>query len=78
MVAERRGIAPDEVLVTRHVWDALRDALYRLQAAAEDVAMDTAGSRATKADYVEAVAHLTAAVRDLQEISVEPVAAHGN
>ena len=27
------------------------------------VAMDTAGNRATKADYVEAVAHLTEAVR---------------
>jgi hypothetical protein len=74
--AERRGIAPDEVLVSRHVWEALRDALYRLQAAAEDVALDTSGSRTTKADYIDAVAHLTSAVRDLQEISVEPVAVH--
>lgn len=62
--------------MARNVWDALRDALYRLQSAAEDVALDTAGSRATKADYIDAVGHLTAAVRDLQEISVEPVALH--
>jgi hypothetical protein len=72
--AERRGIGIDEVLVSRHVWESLRDALYRLQAAAEDVATDTSGARATKADYVEAVAHLSHAVRELQEISVEPVA----
>lgn len=77
-LAERRGLAADEVLVARHVWESLRDALYRLQAAAEDVALDTSGSRATKADYVAAVGHLTAAVRDLQEISVEPVALHDN
>ena len=45
-----------------------------VEAAAEDVAMDTAGGRATKADYIQAVAHLTEAVRGLQEISIEPVA----
>lgn len=72
--AERRGIAHDEVLVSRATWDSLRDALYRLQTAAEDVALDTAGGRATKRDYVEAVAHLTHAVSQLQEVAVEPVA----
>ncbi len=66
------------MLVARHVWESLRDALYRLQAAAEDVALDTSGSRTTRSDYAAAVGHLTAAVRDLQEISVEPVALHGN
>lgn len=72
--AQRRGIAPDEVLVSRSVWESLRDALFRLQSAAEDVAIDTAGVRATKSEYIEAVAHLTEAVRQLQDISVEPVA----
>lgn len=62
--------------MARTTWESLRDALYRLQSAAEDVAMDTAGARTTKAAYVEAVAHLTLAVRELQDISVEPVALH--
>ena len=62
------------MLVSRRVWDALRDALFRLQAATEDVAMDVAGGRATKADYLDAIGHLTQAVRELQEISVEPIA----
>lgn len=73
-LAVERGIRPDEVLLARHTWEALRDALYRLEAASEDVAMDLMAGRPTKAEYVEALAHLTAAVRDLQEIAVEPIA----
>jgi hypothetical protein len=36
--------------------------------------MDLMAGRPTKAEYVEALAHLSAAVRDLQEIVVEPIA----
>lgn len=72
--AERRGLGPDEVLLNRHTWERLRDALYRLEAAATDVALDVGAGKATKADYVEALAYLTAAVRDLQEVAVEPTA----
>lgn len=72
--AERRGIGPDEVLLSRHGWERLRDALYRLEAAAQDVALDVGSGRPTRADYAEALGHLTAAVRDLQELSVEPTA----
>jgi len=75
--ALRRGIGPDEVVVSRRAWERLRDALYGLEAAAEDVAMDLAAGRPTKHDYVEALAHLTEAVRALQEISVEPAAIGG-
>lgn len=75
--AERRGIGPDEVLLARYAWERLRDALYRLEAAAEDVAADLGAGRPTRADYVEAIAHLTSAVAELQEISVEPTAVHG-
>ena len=71
----RRGIRADEVLLSRRSWERLRDALYRLEAAAEDVARDLGAGRPTRADYVEAIAHLTEAVRELQEISVEPNAA---
>lgn len=72
--AERRGLAPDEVVLNRHTWERLRDALYRLEAAAADVALDVGSGRATRADYVEALGHLSAAVRDLQEVAVEPTA----
>ncbi len=72
--AQRRGLSPNEVLLDRHTWDRLRDALYRLEAAAQDVAVDIGSGRPTKGDYVEALAHLTAAVRDLQEVAVEPTA----
>lgn len=72
--AERRGIAPDEVLLSRFAWDRLRDALYRLEAAAQDVVRDVGSGSPTRADYADALGHLTAAVRDLQEISVEPTA----
>ena len=72
--AVARGIRPDEVLLSRRTWDRLRDALYRLEAASEDVAMDLMAGRPTKAEYVGALGHLSAAVRDLQEIAVEPIA----
>jgi hypothetical protein len=62
------------VIISRRSWEHLRDALYRLEAAAEDVAIDLGAGRATKQDYVQALAHLSAAVRDLQDIAVEPTA----
>lgn len=72
--ATERGIRPDEVLISRRTWGQLRDALYRLEAASEDVAMDLMAGRPTKAEYITALGHLSAAVRDLQEIAVEPIA----
>jgi hypothetical protein len=36
--------------------------------------MDLLAGRSTKAEYVEALAHLSAAVRELQDIAVEPIA----
>jgi hypothetical protein len=76
-IADARGLGPDEVLITRRTWERLRDALYRLEAAAEDVAMDVLQGNATKAAYVEALGHLSAAVRELQDVAVEPVAIGG-
>lgn len=40
--------------------------------------MDLMAGRPTKAEYIDALAHLTAAVRDLQEIAVEPIALSGS
>jgi hypothetical protein len=76
-LATRRGLGADEVLISRRTWEALRDALYRLEAAAEDVAMDVLQGRPTREEYVLAIGHLTAAVRDLQDVAVEPVAIGG-
>lgn len=75
--ADRRGLRPDEVLISRRAWEGLRDALYRLEAAAEDVAIDLVAGRPTRADYVEAMAHLSSAVRDLQDVAIEPTAIGG-
>ena len=36
--------------------------------------MDLLSGRPTKTEYVEALAHLSAAVRDLQDVAVEPIA----
>ena len=76
LLAEHRGIAPHEILIARRSWERLRDALYQLEAAAEDVALDITSGRPTKAEYVEALAHLTTAVRELQDVVVEPIAQH--
>ena len=73
-VATARGLGADEVLISRRTWERLRDALYRLEAASEDVAMDLLQGKPTKAEYVTALGHLSAAVRELQEIAVEPIA----
>ena len=56
--ATRRGLGPDEVLLSRRSWETLRDALYRLETATEDVAGDLVAGRPTKADYVDALAWL--------------------
>jgi hypothetical protein len=45
-----------------------------LEAAGEDVAIDLGAGRATKQDYIQALGHLSAAVRDLQDVAVEPTA----
>jgi len=74
LLAGERGIGSDEVLISRRTWERLRDALYRLEAASEDVAMDLMSGRPTKSEYVAALGHLSAAVRDLQDVAVEPIA----
>ena len=51
--------------MTRRAMDELRDRLYVLEAAIEDVERDLAGSP-TKADYQEAVTWLLEAARPLR------------
>jgi hypothetical protein len=79
-LAGERQIHPDEVLVLRSTWDGLRDALAELQQASRAIAVDrgasptpTAASRGD-AGCIEAVARLSNAIIDLQELAVEPTA----
>lgn len=53
-------------MLTREAMEELRDRLYVLEAAIEDVERDLAGSP-TKADYVDAVHWLLEAARPLRE-----------
>ena len=73
--AERRGLGPDEVLLTRQSWLALRDALAQLQEVGGRVAHDVAAGEMPQADYVQAVGRLNAAVAELHAVAVEPEAA---
>ena len=58
------GLSEDELVMTRAELDALRDQLYMLEAAVEDVERDLAGSP-TKQDLHEAVAWIIEAARPL-------------
>lgn len=57
-------MSEDELVLTRRTIDELRDKLYVLEAATEDVARDLTGSP-TKDDYREAVEWLLEAARPL-------------
>lgn len=58
------GLSEDELVLTRAAIDSLRDRLYVLEAAVEDVGRDLAGNP-TKEDYREAVEWLLDAARPL-------------
>lgn len=58
------GLSEHELVLTRSEIDSLRDRLYVLEAAVEDVVRDLAGSP-TKADYREAIDWLLDAARPL-------------
>lgn len=62
--ADEVGLSEDELVMTRAALDTLRDRLYVLEAAVEDVDRDLSGSP-TKADYREAVEWLLDAARPL-------------
>ena len=58
------GLSDDELVMTRAALDGLRDRLYVLEAAVEDVDRDLTGTP-TKSDYREAVEWLLDAARPL-------------
>ena len=59
------GLSEDELVLTRQAMDDLRDRLYVLEAAIEDVERDLAGSP-TRAEYRDAVEWLLDAARPLR------------
>ena len=69
MTAGRRRLATDEVILTRHGWEATRIALSRLKDVASELAADLAAGRDPGSDYVRSVASLSAAIAELQEAS---------
>ena len=68
-----RGLSSGEVLLAIHDYERLRDAVYVLEAAMEDVATDLQGAP-TKADYSAAIMHLRMAATEVVEASPEPTA----
>lgn len=60
------GLSEHELIMTRAAMDDLRDRLYVLEAAIEDVERDLAGTP-TKADYADAVSWLLDAARPLRK-----------
>jgi hypothetical protein len=54
-------------------YERLRDAVYVLESAVEDVELDIRGAP-TKADYAGAIRHLRRAALEVVEASPEPVA----
>lgn len=67
MARQRRdelGLSETELIVTRHALDDLRDRLYVLETAVEDVERDLAGAESEQ-EVREALAWLLAAARPL-------------
>lgn len=71
--AERRGLDDGEILIERSKLDELRDRLYVLEAACEDVETDL-GEDESLAGYRSAVEDLLQAARPLLRVRIEPKA----
>ena len=71
--AERRDLGDDELLIERAKLDELRDRLYVLEAACEDVETDLEEDE-TLNGYRRAVADLLKAARPLLRVRIEPKA----
>ena len=72
--AALRRLGPDEVVLPRHGWESMRDALAQLTDVAGVMAADVAAGRPPGECYIRSVAALSAAIGELQE-AAEPRAA---
>ena len=69
-LAARQGLAHDEVLLRRELFEAWRDHLYVLETAMEDAERDL-GESPTLRDYTEAFRHLYDAASQLRSFRLE-------
>ncbi|HEX9854447.1 MAG TPA: hypothetical protein VGC47_03970 [Acidimicrobiia bacterium] len=75
--AARLGLGTDDVLVSRSDLDRLRDKLFVLEAALEDVERDL-GESSKLQDYADAYVHLLEGALPLRGARVEPRALGGD
>ncbi len=73
MLAALHSLGPDDVLVTRAAFDELRDLLYRIEAALQDVDGDLAEG-ADSDGYRQALWHLYRTAASVRAVSLEPKA----
>jgi len=72
LAAEHR-LSEDDVLVSRHSFEQVRDVLYRIESALQDVDADLA-SGANPDEYRRALWHLYEAAADARVLAFEPKA----
>ncbi len=66
------GLTESDLVVARSELDDLRDQLYVLEAAVEDVTRDLAGPSPSKQEYADAVSWLLQAARPLASLAALP------
>jgi hypothetical protein len=69
-------LGPDDVLFTRSGFEAIRDLLYRIEAALQDVDLDLAEG-AESDEYRKALWHLYEAAGAVRTVTLEPRAVGG-
>lgn len=75
-LAGAHGLGSDDILLSRSAFEELRDVLYRIEAALQDVDGDLAGGADT-AEYRQALWHLYRTAASVRTISFEPRAVGG-
>lgn len=70
-VADAHSLGPDDVLMTRSTFGQVRDLLYRIEAALQDVDRDLAAG-ADPDEYRKALWHLYEAAGSVRSLTFEP------
>ncbi len=74
--AATHGLGPDDVLISRATYEELRDLLYQIDSALQDVDGDLAGGAAGE-EYRQALWHLYGTAAGVRRLSFEPKAMGG-
>jgi hypothetical protein len=70
-VADEHQLSPDDVLIARSSFEAVRDFMYRIEAALQDVDADLAAG-ADPEEYRKALWHLYEAAAEARAFAFEP------